>query len=285
MLILEESIGGDFAEVGGEPAHGEVHLGQLVGGGGELIRQLPPLPHPPGALRTSQMGAPRPFVLPVDGDVLFVAVVAFHKFERLNEHAAGAAARIINLALVGLDHFGDEIDDALRGVELMNAPAFTLRATLAGCRCRSSPFAPELALGGGELAEEVLIRAAALTLRATLSGSLCRVVSVAPLQSEDSTLPRSLVAVSQRDSSKDFAGFLAAVFFLAGMDEIESQLNGLQIVDVVAARSVSPESSQTARFLVAESKWSGARSCTAQPASASWWSIVVLACSSAIKRG
>jgi len=56
----------------------------------------------------------------------------------------------------------------------MNAPAFTLRATLAGCPCRSAPFAPELAFGGGELAEEVLIRAAALSLRATLAGSLSR---------------------------------------------------------------------------------------------------------------
>ena len=27
VLILEEGIGGDFAELGGEPAHGEVHLG------------------------------------------------------------------------------------------------------------------------------------------------------------------------------------------------------------------------------------------------------------------
>ena len=109
MLILEEGIGGDFAEVGREPAHGEVHLGQLVGGGGEL--------------------------LPVNRDVLGVAVVAFDKLERLHEHAARAAARIVDLALVGLDHFGDEIDDALRGVEL----------------------APQLALGGGELAEEVFI--------------------------------------------------------------------------------------------------------------------------------
>lgn len=109
VLILEEGIGGDFAEVGGEPAHGEIHLGQLVGGAGEL--------------------------LPVNRDVLGVAVVAFDKLERLHEHAARAAAGVVDLAFVGLDHFGDEIDDALRGVEL----------------------APQLALGGGELAEEVFI--------------------------------------------------------------------------------------------------------------------------------
>ena len=39
---------------------------------------------------------------------------------------------------------------------------------------------------------------------------------LASLGTEDSTEPRSLLAVSQRVSSKDF-GFLAAVFFLAGM--------------------------------------------------------------------
>ena len=122
VLILEEGVGGDFAEVGGEPAHGEVHLGQLVGGGGEL--------------------------LPVDGDVLLVAVVAFDKFDGLDEHAAGAAAGVVDLAFVGLDHFGDEIDDALRGVEL----------------------APELALGGGELAEEVFIDPADGVLLLVLDG-------------------------------------------------------------------------------------------------------------------
>lgn len=58
MLVLEKGVGGDFHEVGGEAAHGEVHLGQLVGGGGEL--------------------------LPVDGDVLGVAVVAADELEGTN---------------------------------------------------------------------------------------------------------------------------------------------------------------------------------------------------------
>lgn len=122
VLILEEGIGGDVPEVGGEPAHGEVHLGQLVGGGGEF--------------------------LPVDGDVLFAAVVAFDKLDRLHEHAARAAAGVVDLAFVGLDHFGDEIDDALGGVEL----------------------APELALGGGEFAEEVFIDPADGVLFLVLDG-------------------------------------------------------------------------------------------------------------------
>ena len=122
VLILEKGVGGDFTEVGGEPAHGEVHLGQLVGGGGEL--------------------------LPVDGDVLLVAVVAFDKLDGLHEHAARAAAGVVDFAPVGLDHFGDEIDDALGGVEL----------------------APELALGGGEFAEEVFIDPADGVLLLVLDG-------------------------------------------------------------------------------------------------------------------
>ena len=109
VLILEEGVGGDFAEVGGEPAHREVHLGELVGGGGELLS--------------------------VNRDVLGVAVVAFDELERLHEHAAGATAGVVDFAFVGLNHFGDEIDHALGSVEL----------------------APQLALGGGELAEEVFI--------------------------------------------------------------------------------------------------------------------------------
>ena len=75
--------------------------------------------------------------LPVDGDVLGVAVVASDEFEGLHEHTPGAAAGVVDLAFVGLDHFGDQIDDALGGVEL----------------------APELALGGGEFAKEVFIDA------------------------------------------------------------------------------------------------------------------------------
>ena len=55
-----EGLGG--LAVGGEAAHGQVHLGQLVGGGGELLS--------------------------VDGDVLGVAVVAADELEGLHEHAA-----------------------------------------------------------------------------------------------------------------------------------------------------------------------------------------------------
>jgi len=58
VLILEEGVGGYFAEVGREAAHSEVHPCQLVGGGGEL--------------------------LPVDGDVLLAAVA---KLDGLDENA------------------------------------------------------------------------------------------------------------------------------------------------------------------------------------------------------
>lgn len=51
----------------------------------------------------------------------------------------GAAAVVVDFTPIGLNHFGDEIDDALRVVELVNAPARTFRVTLAGCLCRSAP--------------------------------------------------------------------------------------------------------------------------------------------------
>jgi hypothetical protein len=56
----------------------------------------------------------------------------------LHEHAAGAAAGIVDAAFVGGEHLDEEADDALRGVEL----------------------AAFLALGAGELAEEVFVDAA-----------------------------------------------------------------------------------------------------------------------------
>ena len=71
MLILEEGIGGDFAEVGEVPAHGEVHFGQLVGGGGEL--------------------------LPVDGDVLLAARFAARRGARAADLANSVLALPFNV--------------------------------------------------------------------------------------------------------------------------------------------------------------------------------------------
>ena len=112
MLILEEGIRRHITEVGGNAADGQVHLGQLVGGGG--------------------------LFLAVDGDVFLVALVAFHKLHGLHEHAAGAAAGVVDLAVVGLDHFRQQVNHALGGIELPAALAF----------------------GGGEFAEEVFVDAA-----------------------------------------------------------------------------------------------------------------------------
>ena len=64
--------------------------------------------------------------------------MGFDEAFRLDEHAAGAATRVEDAALVGFEHFDQEADDAAGGEE----------------------FAAELALGLGELAEEVFVDAA-----------------------------------------------------------------------------------------------------------------------------
>lgn len=64
--------------------------------------------------------------------------MSFGKLLALNEHAAGAAAWVKNAALVRLDHFHEQFDDGLSGVEL---PAL-------------------FALRSGKLAQEILIDAA-----------------------------------------------------------------------------------------------------------------------------
>jgi hypothetical protein len=71
-------------------------------------------------------------------DVAELAAVGFDELLGLHEHAAGAAAGVVDAALVGGEHFDQQAHDAGRGVEL----------------------AAVLALGAGELGEEVLIDAA-----------------------------------------------------------------------------------------------------------------------------
>ena len=61
--------------------------------------------------------------------------MGFDEFDRLDEHAAGAAAGVVDPALVGRQHLHQHVDDAARGVEL----------------------AALLALGAGELGEEVFV--------------------------------------------------------------------------------------------------------------------------------
>ena len=73
--------------------------------------------------------------LPVDRDIAQLAAVRFDEFLGLHEHAAGAAAGVIDLAVVRGEDGDQCLDDGGRGVEL----------------------AALLALGAGELAEEVFI--------------------------------------------------------------------------------------------------------------------------------
>jgi hypothetical protein len=80
-----------------------------------------------------------------DADVAQLAAVGFDEFLRLHEHAAGAAAGIVDAAFVGREHLDEEAHDALRGVEL-------------------SAF---LSLGAGKLAEEVFVNATENVFRAT----------------------------------------------------------------------------------------------------------------------
>ena len=106
MEVAVEGVGVLFAEIGVDAADGEVHHGQAPGGGVALLA--------------------------VDADVAEPAAVGFDELLRLHEHAARAAAGIVDAAFVGREHLDQQADDALRGVEL----------------------AAFLALGAGELARK-----------------------------------------------------------------------------------------------------------------------------------
>ena len=71
-------------------------------------------------------------------DVAELAAVGLDELLGLHEHAAGAAAGVVDAALVGREHLDQHADDARGRVEL----------------------AAVLALGAGELGEEVLVDAA-----------------------------------------------------------------------------------------------------------------------------
>ena len=112
MEVLEEGVGGLPAEVGLDGADGEVHVCEAPGGGVGLLAE--------------------------DGDVGGVAAVGLDEGLGLNEHAAGAAAGVVDAALVGFEHLDEQAYDASGCVEL----------------------AAEFALGLCELAEEVFVDAA-----------------------------------------------------------------------------------------------------------------------------
>ncbi len=147
VLVLDDGIRRFLAEVEVDAADGHVHRRQSPDGGIALIRLLPPQPHPAGALRTSQMGAPRPLVLPVNRENPQLAAVFLDEALGLHnapsacatsfreahtawsgipdKEAAGAHGGVIDAALIGLDHLDDEADDCL-GREVL-AALFPLR--------------------------------------------------------------------------------------------------------------------------------------------------------------
>src|SRR5450830_665134 len=120
VLVGVEGVGVVRPQVALEPADGEVHLGQAPGGGVAL--------------------------LPADGDVALAAAVLLHGALALHEHAARAAAGVVDATLERLDHLDQQLDHAARRVELAAA----------------------LALGAGEAPEEVLVDAAEQVLAAAL---------------------------------------------------------------------------------------------------------------------
>ena len=109
VQVAQEGVRGLGAEVGLDAADGEVHVRQAPGGGVGLLAE--------------------------DGDVGRLPAVGLHEALGLDEHAGGAAAGVVDAALVGLQHLDQQPHDAARGEEL----------------------AAELALGLGELAEEVFV--------------------------------------------------------------------------------------------------------------------------------
>ena len=98
MEIRAESIGRMGTEIAVDAADGEVHDGELPGGGIRLLS--------------------------VDADVAQLAAVSLDELFALHEESAGAVAGVVNAALVGREHEHEELVHALRGVEL--AAAFAL---------------------------------------------------------------------------------------------------------------------------------------------------------------
>ena len=85
------------ADIGVDAAHGEVHPAQA-----------------PGRVVA---------LLPIDGDVRAAALVVLDEPLGLDEHAARAAAWVVNAALAWLEHLDDGLDHRTGRVELAAAPA------------------------------------------------------------------------------------------------------------------------------------------------------------------
>ena len=104
VLVAGEGVRRFLAEVEVDAADGHVHRRQ-----------------PPGG---------RIAFLTEDHDVADGAAVLLDEALGLDKEDAGAHRRIIDAALIGLDHFHDEADDGLGREILIGAPAPTLRASL-----------------------------------------------------------------------------------------------------------------------------------------------------------
>ena len=98
-----------------------------------------PLEAMDGEVHAAEVGGGAFFLLAEDGELLGgVLPMLGDEAGALDEHAAGAAGGVEDVAVVGLEDLGEEADDAGGGVEL----------------------SPTLSLGHGELGEEVFVDAA-----------------------------------------------------------------------------------------------------------------------------
>ena len=129
-----------------DAADGQVHLGQAPGGVVEFLAVNAELS--PGAAAVAVAGG-----------------VGFDELHRLDEHARGAAAGVIDAALEGFEHLYEQADDAAGGIE----------------------FAALLALRAGELAEEILIDAPEHVLGAGVG------IAHADVGDEVNELPKALL--------------------------------------------------------------------------------------------
>ena len=109
MLVVAERISRHFSKVRRNATDCKVHLCELERGVG--------------------------IFLSVDRDLLFVAAMSFNELDGLDEHTTGTATGVIEYAVIRLDHFGNQINDAFGRVELS--------LTFTFCKC--------------ELTEEVFI--------------------------------------------------------------------------------------------------------------------------------
>ena len=101
MLVIGERVRSHFPEVYRDTSNSQIHLAQFV-------RRICVL-------------------LSIDRDFLFVSVMRFHELHGLHKHTARSAARVIENAIIRFNHFGNQIYNTLRRVELALTFAFCKR--------------------------------------------------------------------------------------------------------------------------------------------------------------